>query len=255
MLQAQEMTGRSLEIIGRIDFVASKKDNDALFDRLANKLERPIIVSWLNAHVLTLARKDGELTDALLRSSVLLRDGIGISLMLHLCGKDAGLNMNGTDLIPEIVRRYSGRNIALMGTREPYLSKAAEAVAKHGCKVVLRVDGFQEAETYVRELTTHDADLVVLGMGVPKQEKVALLLAERASHPILILNGGAILDFMAGRFLRAPMIWRKLHLEWLFRMLQEPRRLWRRYILGGIFFVFFTVQVVLAARLGYSKKV
>ena len=74
-------------------------------------------------------------------------------------------------------------------------------------------------------------------MGMPRQELIADAMVTEASYPILIINGGAILDFMAGRVKRAPLRLRQVGLEWLFRLYIEPRRLWRRYLVGNALFL------------------
>ena len=244
MLLPQETIFRSLKIIRHTQIIRDVEHIADLVARLAERQKQITIISWVNAHTLTVAQKDSDLAISLLRSTILLRDGVGISVLFRLLGKDAGINLNGTDWIPRILRLHAGRRVALLGSREPYLSKAAEAVEKLGCRVALRMDGFQEPEVYTRQLVANDVDVVVLGMGVPKQHEVAHFLTNKLVRPVLILNGGAILDFMADRFPRAPKLWRRLRLEWLFRLTQEPRRLWRRYTVGGVLFLFYTAMMI-----------
>src|SRR5690606_40821841 len=74
--------------------------------------------------------------------------------------------------------------------------------------------------------------IIVLAMGMPKQEQVAVQLRDALNTPALLICGGAILDFAAERFPRAPLWMRRFGLEWLFRLLLEPRRLFKRYALG-----------------------
>ena len=248
MLLPQETIFRSLKIIRHTQIIRDVEHIADLVARLAERQKQITINSWVNAHTLTVAQKDSDLAISLLRSTILLRDGVGISVLFRLLGRDAGINLNGTDWIPRILRLHAGRRVALLGSREPYLSKAAEAVEKLGCRVALRMDGFQEPEVYTRQLVANDVDVVVLGMGVPKQHEVAHFLTNKLVRPVLILNGGAILDFMADRFPRAPKLWRRLRLEWLFRLTQEPRRLWRRYTVGGVLFLFYTAQLIYAQK-------
>jgi exopolysaccharide biosynthesis WecB/TagA/CpsF family protein len=85
-------------------------------------------------------------------------------------------------------------------------------------------------------------------MGMPRQELLSAMIAKELRGPILIVNGGAILDFMAGRFKRAPRMLRRLGLEWAFRLLLEPNRLWRRYLLGNFVFLWRTAQIMLHRR-------
>jgi exopolysaccharide biosynthesis WecB/TagA/CpsF family protein len=81
-------------------------------------------------------------------------------------------------------------------------------------------------------------------MGMPKQELLSATIARELPGPMLIVNGGAILDFLAHRVPRAPRVMRNLGLEWLFRLLIEPTRLWRRYLIGNLVFLWRTLQVV-----------
>jgi len=71
-----------------------------------------------------------------------------------------------------------------------------------------------------------------MAMGMPKQEEVSVRLREALAHPVLIVNGGAILDYIGGKVPRAPRLMRQVGMEWLFRLAVEPRRLFSRYVLG-----------------------
>lgn len=219
-----------LQLLAKTHVVSSVDDRARFFAALSAPLTRSLVVSWLNAHSFTVALRDPTLGECLLRSSYLLRDGIGLSLLMRTAGQNPGHNMNGTDLIPEILRAFRGRKIAVFGTEEPHLTRAVKAIEAMGVEVVAQMDGFQPEEAYAARLAETAVDLIVLGMGVPKQEKVASHLERALTTPSVILNGGAILDFLAERFPRAPRIIRNLRMEWLFRLLQEPRRLWGRYI-------------------------
>ena len=69
-------------------------------------------------------------------------------------------------------------------------------------------------------------------MGMPKQEIIAARMRDELTHPVLIVNGGAILDFLGGKVSRAPRFMTNSGTEWLYRLLLEPRRLARRYVIG-----------------------
>src|SRR5438132_512000 len=75
-------------------------------------------------------------------------------------------------------------------------------------------------------------ELIILAMGMPKQEAIAVRLRAYLKSPALIVNGGAILDFLGGKVTRAPRWMQRLYLEWVYRLYLEPRRLARRYLLG-----------------------
>ncbi len=200
----------------------------------------PAVLAFANAHALNLAARDEDFFRHLAAADHLARDGQGMAWLMRLQGRDPGLNLNGTDLIPQLLQRQAGRRIALLGTREPWLSRAAQAVRRlaPGCDC-LAVDGFQPLATYLRAVERQSPSLVVLGMGMPRQELVAQALRAslRPDAPCLIVCGGAILDFLAGRVPRAPRALRRLGLEWAWRLAREPRRLFARYVIGNPLFL------------------
>jgi N-acetylglucosaminyldiphosphoundecaprenol N-acetyl-beta-D-mannosaminyltransferase len=207
------------------------------------------VVSFVNAHAVNLACKNQEFFCALKSADILLRDGSGARLLMGAVGRDAGLNMNGTDFIPKLLLANRTLPIALYGSSSQVAAGAAEYLASHGAVKVTYSDGFRPFEDYMRQLNVDRPRILILGMGMPKQELLAQTLAKQLPWPILIVNGGAILDFMAGRFGRAPTLLRQLGLEWLYRLWLEPRRLWRRYIVGNALFMARTGVIALQYRL------
>lgn len=216
----------------RLTVVHTAADEDALLDQLAAP-DRPTTVSFVNAHAVNLAWHDPAIGEAFLESDVLLRDGIGVEIGLRLFRRSPGRNLNGTDLIPRLAERYGGRRIALLGTQNPWLGQARDTLTARGLDVVACEHGFHEPDHYMTVVADADPDLVVLAMGMPKQERVALALRTAAGRPITIVNGGAILDFLGGKVNRAPAWMRRAKLEWVYRLVNEPRRLARRYLVGN----------------------
>jgi exopolysaccharide biosynthesis WecB/TagA/CpsF family protein len=210
--------------------------------------DRNYVVSFVNAHAMNLACKDAQLFDALRFSDLLLRDGKGMQILLKMLGKGPGLNMNGTDFIPNVVLAAKHHRIALFGSTAQTAAAAAAWLERNGAGQVTHCDGFRTPDEYLQMLKAQQPRIVVLGMGMPKQELLAAMLAQQLRGPLLILNGGAILDFMAHRFRRAPRIVRKLGLEWMFRLLLEPSRLWRRYLLGNFVFLWHAAQILADGR-------
>jgi exopolysaccharide biosynthesis WecB/TagA/CpsF family protein len=140
-------------------------------------------------------------------------------------------------LIPRILAASQSKAIALYGSTAEVAEAAAAAVRSMGATNVTHCDGFQPLETYLERVKADRPRVIVLGMGMPKQELVADAIVKSCPGPILILNGGAVLDFMSGRFKRAPLSVRRIGMEWLFRLALEPRRLWRRYLVGNVVFL------------------
>lgn len=223
-------------VLDRIEIVDSDLEDTALLGRLAD-VTRPTVVSFVNHHALNQAWSIPEFARHLLDADVLLRDGGVSELALALFGRAPGHNMNGTDFIPRLIDRFVGRRVAVYGTAEPWISKAAARLSDSGVEIVSVRHGFDADDDYVRLALADAPDLIVLAMGMPKQERVAAAIAAAARGPIVIVNGGAIADYLSNRFPRAPLWMRRSRLEWVFRLWMEPGRLWRRYVIGGILIV------------------
>lgn len=224
---------RWTQLIDQLTVVASDEDQRTLLTRLGSGTE-PVIVAFINAHAMNMVVSHEGFFDGLRGASILLRDGVGMSLFLRWLGLEPGLNMNGTDLIPEILRSFAGRPVALLGTAAEVVEVASRvSEERFSVKVVATADGFATTEHYAELVSRTQPDLIVLGMGMPKQEQLAQVLASRAKPGTVIVCGGAILDFLGGKVERAPRLLRDLRLEWAYRLLREPRRLFRRYVLGN----------------------
>jgi exopolysaccharide biosynthesis WecB/TagA/CpsF family protein len=229
-------------IINNIRIIGTVDDETQLIARIT-KTEAPIVISFVNQHALNLAAISPDFASCLVQSEILLRDGIGMAACMWTLRRACGLNMNGTDFIPRLVAAFGERRTALFGTVDPWTTRAAAALQKMGCEVVSTLDGFRADADYLTETMAKIPDLVILGMGNPRQEAVAKLIAAATTRPIVIVNGGAIADFLGHRFERAPLYLRRAHCEWAFRLLLEPRRLWRRYCLGAFSFAWHILRL------------
>lgn len=234
-------------LISKLHLVEDNNKKDLLIGELM-KVTKPTVVSFLNAHALTMADKDQGFRANLFSSTFLLRDGVGISLLLRTLGQKPGINMNGTDFIPELIESFAHSRIAFYGTQDPWLNKAADGFKEKGFSMASTIDGFDQTEVYVEDAMRIKPELIVLGMGMPRQEEVAIRIKAAVDFPVVIVNGGAILDFLAGRFSRAPKLLRLMGIEWFYRLIKEPKRLARRYILGIFTFGATAVRVILQRR-------
>lgn len=227
-------------IIQSLRVVADADDEQRLIEALARP-QRATVLGFVNAHAMNLIARDHDYYKALSAADVLLRDGSGMSILFRRMGRVPGLNMNGTDFIPKLLSAYKGRRVALWGTQEPFLGNAAkQCEAAMAVKVVSAHHGFADVQTYLDLARHYQPELVVLGMGMPRQEIVAASLAA-SGVPCLIVCGGAILDFLGGKVNRAPQWMRGLGCEWVFRLVSEPKRLFRRYVVGNPVFILRTL--------------
>lgn len=209
---------------------------------------QPVSFGFVNQHGFNLMAADSQIYSAFLGLDYRVRDGIGMKLALKRFGREPGANLNGTDLIPKFVR-YVAKHTSLQkrplkvfvfGTQEPWLSKGSEKLCQ-GLEVI-KLDGFRSEDAYLNCLKSHqDTEafhLIILAMGMPKQEFLAQRIRTDINASCLVLCGGAIIDFQAGRVKRAPDWIRKLSLEWAYRLMLEPKRLFKRYVFGIPLFFF-----------------
>lgn len=230
-------------VVQRLTLVEGEQQRLELTQRLLDQAPRPVVLAFVNAHGMNLAADMPGFAADLIAADVLVRDGSGMRGFLTAQGLPAGLNMNGTDYIPELLQACGRRRVALWGTEAPYLQQAqAHLTARGWGTCVSCLDGFQPLSVYLDAWRQTQPEVVILGMGMPKQEAVAQAVKANATGPCLLVCGGAILDFLGGKVSRAPAIYRQLGLEWLYRLAVEPRRLFRRYLVGNPLFLWRTLQ-------------
>ncbi|UNU12258.1 WecB/TagA/CpsF family glycosyltransferase [Xanthomonas translucens] len=165
----------------------------------------------------------------------IVNDGIGMDLgALLVHGRRFAGNLNGTDLIPYLCR-HSRRPLRffLLGGRPGVAQAAAQTLRQTlGQDVVGTCDGYAEfaaaAAALAGRINASGADVVLVAFGNPLQE--SWILEHAAQLDARLLFGvGALLDFLSGNAQRAPSWVRRLHMEWMYRLLREPRRLLKRY--------------------------
>jgi exopolysaccharide biosynthesis WecB/TagA/CpsF family protein len=221
-------------------------------------------ISFLNAHNANLMASDREYRDALSRHLV-LPDGIGVDLAsFAMHGKMFPANLNGTDFVPALMTYITKpKRVGLVGARPDVLQRARENFAKHAPwhEFVAIQDGFfkdEDSWSVSDEIARHKVDILLVAMGTPKQE-TWIDRYIRPEHARLVISVGALFDFMAGEFTRAPETARSLRVEWLHRFRQEPRRLWKRYFVGGPVFamrtlVFSAIERMQAFWVAYRER-
>lgn len=224
-------------MVGKIQVVQTPAEEEALLQLICSP-SQPVVVAFANAHAMNFVAGYASFFHTLRSADWVLRDGSGMAVLFRLLGKAPGINLNGTDLIPKIIRLCNGRKIAFFGTEEPYLQQGLIAAHRYAPQShLLSAHGFLEMDAYVLLAATQRSDLIVLGMGMPKQEAVAAALRSKLDFPCTIVCGGAIIDFLAGRTARAPLWMRRAGVEWAYRLALEPKRLFHRYVIGNPVFL------------------
>ena len=237
----RKVLGSPTRLIGNVKVDVLDRDS-AVRSILAGARNRTsMLVTFCNAHTVNHARRKPEFRDLLHRFTV-LNDGVGVDMASRtLFGEAFPENLNGTDFTPHLLGAAEGPlSVYLVGSKPGVADMAASAIERRfpGVTVVGVRDGFfraSEEAALISDIRASGADLVLAAMGQPVQELWAARASEHLSIPILCV--GALLDFLAERVPRAPETFRRLRLEWVYRLAQEPRRLAGRYVLGNATFL------------------
>lgn len=188
-------------------------------------------VAFANTHLLYYAVRDPRFAE-MLNAFYVVNDGIGVSLLARMtCGRGFEENLNGTDFTPHLLAALpAGTRILLVGGRTDVVQRAASQIMETCPHLIVcgSRDGFGGSERALLEMPTLAPDVVLAAMGNPKQERWIERAAKIRPHTVFV-GVGALFDFLAGAVPRAPKAWRQLRMEWVFRLLHDPGRLWQRY--------------------------
>lgn len=231
------------DILGVKIAALEKQDAVTAIDRSIDSGEQ-LTVAFANANTLNFAARDSRVRSAL-NEGLVLNDGIGADIASRLkFGRSFPANMNGTDFVPAFLDDTRHRlKIYLVGARPGVINDAARAFRARWPRhtIVGARDGYFKNEASVletcRRIRETEADIVLAGLGNPKQE---LWIAEHANatNAKVLMGVGALFDFLSGHVSRAPDWVRRAKCEWIYRLVHEPRRLASRYLIGNTTFLF-----------------
>jgi N-acetylglucosaminyldiphosphoundecaprenol N-acetyl-beta-D-mannosaminyltransferase len=228
-----------------------------VMDRLVETRERGYVCA-APVHALMVAQDDPEMLAALHGSTLVVPDGMPLVWAANLLGESLQDRVYG----PELMLRYSdrcverGHRVWLYGGKDQgsLVQLALSMRRRHpGIKIVggysppFRPLSAEEEETIVKQINDAKPDVLWVGIGVPKQEKWMAHMRDRLDVPVMC-GVGAAFDFHAGRVPQAPTWMQERGLEWIYRIAQEPRRLFPRYLYFNPRFVIAFARQYLAER-------
>lgn len=210
-------------------------------------LKTPLFVLPMHAEKWFLIKKRGGWDKILKEADVFVADGVGLSLGYKLVSGKNVQKISGVDLIEDVVNNHPKTPTYIWGTTEENIQKAAKAYKKRGLNLVGFHNGFTgQDEEVLEEIKKSGAKVAFIGM-VPKR---AAELCVRINKELKItsMTAGGSFDVAGGEFKRAPLITQKLGLEWLWRMMLDPKRFKRLPSLIGF------VWYVLLEKIGISGE-
>jgi len=232
--------------------------NISLYNKdLQNLPNGKLLINTINAHSFNIAQKDTIYASALASSDILLPDGISIVFANQMLTSTKLTKIAGADLFFYEMERLniSGGKCFFLGSTQETLNKMINRAQILYPHVIIKgfsppyVDSFtqQDNDQMLEVINNFKPDVLFVGMTAPKQEKWAFENYDKliAGH---ICNIGAVFDFFAGNIDRAPGWIIDFGFEWLYRFYKEPRRLWRRYLLGNFIFIYYILKEKIQLR-------
>jgi exopolysaccharide biosynthesis WecB/TagA/CpsF family protein len=200
--------------------------------------------AFVNADCLNRAMRDASYGRVLSRQSMVFADGSGIRMAGLMRGINVVGNVNGTDMFPLLCKEASdkGLSIFLLGAAPGVAAAVAQNMTQQypALKIAGTQDGYYsevETERVIATINASSADVLLVALGAPRQEMWIETNHARLS-PSVAIGVGGLFDFYSGRISRAPLWLRETGFEWIWRFLQEPSRMWRRYFVGNPLFLY-----------------
>jgi len=214
---------------------------DLIHDRIARR--EPLHQVVINAGKVVAMQDDELLRQSVLDADLINADGISIVWASRLLGRPLKERVAGIDLMQRLVESApaKGHRIFLFGAREEVVSRVKQIwQAQYGPVIAGYRNGYftpEEEEAIARQIAASGADMLFVAISSPKKE----IFLKKYKHILrdipYVMGVGGSFDVVAGKTKRAPRWMQQAGLEWLYRFVQEPRRMWRRYLIGNARFM------------------
>lgn len=217
--------------------------------------EGKILINCLNAYSYNVAQKDSLFAESLIRGDYLIPDGASIVMACKWlkAKSQPQRRIAGWDLFAYEMQRLDGKSkkeevkskIMFIGSSEKVLALIRERAKQDFPHIEVetysppykKVFSDEDDQAIIKVINDTNPDLLWIGMTAPRQEKWIYTHWDNLNIQCHVGTIGAVFDFYAGTAKRAPIWWQEHSLEWLFRLLMEPSRMWRRYLIGNPLFL------------------
>ncbi|WGS60768.1 WecB/TagA/CpsF family glycosyltransferase [Vibrio lentus] len=204
--------------------------NNAVSEIVTNRMGKATIAVAINPEKIIMYSKSEEIKNALDLADIRFLDGIGAVIAIN---KKYNVRVNripGCELWLELMKVSAKNNLSvyLLGASEPVNSKAVKALKKQGVSVVGASDGYFDCDVaMINRILKAKPDVLTVALGSPRQEQF-MALCKSMGVTSFMMGVGGTLDVYTGSVKRAPKLWCRLNLEWLYRLLSQPKRILRQ---------------------------
>jgi len=220
---------------------------DAINTKISSSDKKPFVFVCANPHSLVVAQNDTPFMQALNNASATVADGAGVTLVSKLLNMNTGPRITGHDFFEmtmDSLNKAKGR-VFFFGSSGKVLNEIEKQMKIHYPDVILagtlsppfREWSKDENSQMINTINDSNADVVWVGMTAPKQEKWIEENREKLETSVIGAIG-AVFDFFAETYPRAPEFATKLGIEWLFRLVKEPKRMWKRNFISTPLFLY-----------------
>jgi N-acetylglucosaminyldiphosphoundecaprenol N-acetyl-beta-D-mannosaminyltransferase len=235
-----------MRAINILNFLFFDYNYDEIISLIHEKILKREVFTFLNVnvHILNEAEKDEQLEKNLNKLSGIFPDGTGVYIASKILYGKLGFiqKITGTDLyykILEYAEKYNRKVFFFGGGDEAVAKLEIELKQKYPD---LNIAGIIKRETKFTDLTvakirSSNSDILFVGLGSPFQEDWLAKFSVQVNIPVQIAMGSGI-EFLSGNYKRAPEFFQNFGLEWFYRFMNEPSRLWKRYFLGNPYFIY-----------------
>jgi len=223
-----------------------KNENEVL-EIVANALadEEHIILTYLNQYCFNIYNSHPEYRNLLDNKFTVFLDGFGVYAALKFLGYKDMQKFNATDLYDRIFQQFSINHTRLffIGSNftEKFISDKTKVKNLNLCGYQHGYYKDEELKKIVETINNARPEAIIIGMGAPKQEILAAIISDSIQNKVILCVGG-FLEFYFGTKKRAPDVMRNSGFEWFHRLIKEPGRLWKRFLIGIPVFLFIVIK-------------
>lgn len=241
------MSERSTFLNTFIDNLTMKETIDLVNQSIIKK--RQIHHTVINAGKVVAMQKNAELRESVNNSDIINADGQAIVWGARMLGENIKERVAGIDLMCNLVELAHQKNykIYLLGAKEEVVSKLVEIYSeKYSNKLIAGYrngyfEPYEESEI-IQDIANSGANMLFVAISSPKKENLLYKYRNELKDVSFIMGVGGSFDVIAGKVKRAPVWMRKYGLEWFYRFMQEPKRMWKRYLIGNTKFILLVVK-------------